>query len=350
MVSLGIITLHPQLESTYFKEMAKRAPEYRIQVFRFHPKDWDPHTNTVTGAYYDERHDTWEFDVFPLPEFIYDRCFYSNNRSIERYYSIVKQLKEKATFLSTGLPNKWQVHLALQNDPFLSQYLPDTALLSSSEEAIEKLLHERQLVLKPDRGAQGKGIIFLKMTGSKVEVQTHIGGSTKTASYSIDRLNQWVHRILEQNQYIAQSFLELKNEENKPFDARVLVQKNRKGMWQEYGRGIRTGRIGSLVSNIHNGGKIVPFASWQSKQEPFIQKKIEKQMEEMIQKLPYVLERHFGRLYEIGIDIGIDQNGKCWLLEANSKPGHQIIVKTEREAVYKVYENPLHFCLFLASK
>ncbi|WP_277714094.1 YheC/YheD family protein [Paenibacillus mucilaginosus] len=41
-------------------------------------------------------------------------------------------------------------------------------------------------------------------------------------------------------------------------------------------------------------------------------------------ELPEALEAGYGRFAELGIDFGVDRDGRLWLLEVNSKPGRSV--------------------------
>ncbi|WP_368784377.1 YheC/YheD family protein, partial [Acinetobacter baumannii] len=61
-------------------------------------------------------------------------------------------------------------------------------------------------------------------------------------------------------------------------------------------------------------------------------------------ELPTFLEQRHGRLVELGIDIGIDRQGKVWLIEVNSKPGRASFRRIEGGKYYReVRLNPLRY-------
>lgn len=343
VISLGILTLHPHVESNYATTMAKQSKKYGISVFRFHPHQWDAATNLVKGKQYDDAAGTWKDCTFPLPEYIYDRCYYSYRHQLDEYIT-VKKLKQKADFLSTGLPNKWSVFQTLKRHPSLRPFLPKTAKVSSTEAILSQLAIEKKLVLKPLWGAHGKGIFFLKKAKHAIAIHTHHSGSKITKTMPLKHFKRWLHTINAAQNYMMQSFLPLMNDRNEPFDVRILVQKNRQGKWQETGRGLRIGKQGNYVSNLHNGGKIISFNEWLLRTPPVRKHRAMKQLDAIIALLPPLLEKRHGPLFEIGIDVGIDQSGNCWVLEANSKPGYRTILKTTNK---KLFERPLQYCLYL---
>lgn len=348
MVLLGIVTLHKEQELTYFTEMAKRSTDYGIQVIRFVPSDWESETGTITGVYYDVTKDSWICDRFPFPDFIYDRCYYTNRNRFLENYSTMKRLKKKTTFLSTGLPNKWRVYRTLRTNETIAPYLPKTSAVLSSDVVEQRVHLDGKVVLKPESGSQGKGILFITKKDDCIVVQTHINRQSKIIqTRSMIKFKSWLNRILKNQRWIAQPFLSLINEQNEPFDLRILMQKNGEGHWSESGRGLRVGQANSLISNIHNGGRVIGYERWLRQLPLKRQNEITKQVADIVQALPSELEISFGRLFEIGIDIGIDKQGKCWLLEVNSKPGHQVVLKTNPRARKSIYSRPLAYCHYL---
>lgn len=313
-----------------------------MEVFRFHPKQWNPISNEVSGEVFNHRLNEWEACIFPLPDYIYDRCYYANEEHLSDF-AIVKQLKKKTQFLSTGLPNKWAVFKAIHQDPTLSPFVLETNEIKSIEDVLSQLETNKRLVLKPKFGSQGKGILFLSMSGCHhIVVKTHIRGELKTGRFTKERFAKWLTGFDLTEKYLSQPFLQLTNSSNEPFDVRILIQKKADGNWQETGRGIRLGKKGNLVSNVHNGGVTKPFLIPDHQEHEILD-----QLNRIITTLPIILDQHFGPLFELGIDIGIDQTGTCWLLEANSKPGYRTIIETTEST--DIYVNPLRYCLYLHS-
>lgn len=347
MHMLGIMTLNPKLELAYFTKIAKDSPRYHLRVSLFHPKDWDSSTSLITGVTFNHTNETWEYNHFPLPTFIYDRCFHSKRTLESNIFQTIQHLKKKTLFLSIGLPNKWRVYTALKKHKLLATYLPETKRLTTSVVAIHLLLTKKSLVLKPEHGSQGKGILFISYKEDIISMQTHRHGKIYIAKLSLSELITLLNHFLAHKNYIVQPLLSLTNERNEPFDVRILMQKDANGVWQEISRGLKVGLQGSLVSNLHNGGTVKAFDTWMKQQSVQRQMKIDKQLNDFVYFLPPILEAKFGRLFELGIDIGIDKNGQCWLLEVNSKPGYQLIKKTNLLAAKQLHLNVLSYCDYL---
>nr|WGD97567.1 hypothetical protein P5627_18705 [Bacillus safensis] len=50
MTTLGIVSLSPQYEEAFTRELAKAAPSYRLKVVRFTPFDLKPASNLIQGT------------------------------------------------------------------------------------------------------------------------------------------------------------------------------------------------------------------------------------------------------------------------------------------------------------
>jgi hypothetical protein len=61
------------------------------------------------------------------------------------------------------------------------------------------------------------------------------------------------------------------------------------------------------------------------------------------------LENHFGRMVEFGLDIGIDVNGRAWLIEVNPKPAREVFREMGAVQQYKqAISRPIEYAMYLA--
>jgi glutathione synthase/RimK-type ligase-like ATP-grasp enzyme len=346
--SLGIIVLRSGQEQSYFTEMGAAAAEYGINLYTFLPEAIDLKEKIIAGNHYNQSKKTWGKETFSIPTFIYDRCFYSTRNLYKRNYPIVQWLKHESIFLGHGLPNKWAVYQSLKKSPYISYMLPATIRIKNPEEVVNLLKLKHKIVLKPESGSQGKGIFFFWYKKHTPVCQTHLNGCIQTHDFqNLTEFKVWLQKCLYQTKYIAQDFLSLLTERQEPFDIRILLQKNENGQWTERGRGLRVGKKGSLISNIHNGGSIHKFEQWFYALPFWKQSKVHQQITNITSFTPLLLEKSFHQLFEIGIDIGVDHQGHVWLLEVNSKPGHQVVLQTNPKIKPLLYRSPAAYCRYL---
>ncbi|WP_010283548.1 YheC/YheD family endospore coat-associated protein [Bacillus timonensis] len=352
MISLGFVTLYPNQELGYATELAKRAPQFGIQVYRFSPTSIEPGTEMIRGEKYNHASNTWERNLYEIPMYLYDRCFYSNDEVSKKSQPIMNWLKMRPgnMFLGQGLPSKWEIYNVLSQDEKLSPYIPSTEQALSSSAILRALMKQHQIMLKPEKGSMGKGIIGLFLHQNHVEVAYKEANLLKKKQFTTrGDLKKWIDAVITTQPYLSQIYLPLHDEENRPFDIRILLQKGENGKWFEQGRGIRLGLKDHLISNLGGGGKTHSFESW-TENLPFNQKKLlEDNIHTIINKLPDVLEEKFSPLFELGVDLGLTRDGAIWILDTNSKPGRKVILETSPTQEESLYTTPLQYCLHLHS-
>ncbi|HHY74435.1 MAG TPA: YheC/YheD family protein [Bacillus bacterium] len=354
MLSFGFLTLNKKTEQGYFIEIAKRAASQGMEVFCFSPGDIDPNTEYVHGTKFNPTTNAWDRAVFPIPTFIYDRCFYSSEEIIKKYSPIVNWLKNRKDlfFIGHGLPNKWKLYNTLSSHSLLKYYIPITRKVENSEDIFKALNKHKKILLKPENGSQGRGIILLMMKGKQIELQTHRNKNLIHKVFSKkERLSHWLKQLVRSHSYLVQEYLPLLDEEMRPFDIRILLQKKKDNDWHELGRGIRKGQKGHCISNLHGGGTAYSFEEWlQSKSFDKAQRELLlDDLNTITTHLPTALEASFERpLFELGIDIGFAKDGSTWILDTNSKPGHKTILQTNPGIEEFLYSAPIDYCKQIA--
>lgn len=350
MYTFGFISLNPELENNYFTEVAKRSSRYDIECYRFSPTNINPVTHLVTGEkFYPDRQE-WRSHEFPIPSILYDRCFYADHALAKNAHAIMKWLKNRGDllFIGHGLPNKWNLYQTLANSN-LSPYVVKTILVKDAIQTLSFLENEKKIILKPVSGSGGMGIACLEKENEAISVivekQQQI---LRTTFPSTTIAQKWIENIRTKKEYLAQPFLQLVNHATRPFDIRILLQKDGNGEWVERGRGVRTGQTNGVLSNLSAGADTIPFHNWLNSIDP---KKIDffkMEIEEITTQLPKIIEQTYPPLFEIGIDIGVAQDLSLWILDVNSKPGRKVVLETAPLAQESLYTAPLKYGRMLA--
>jgi glutathione synthase/RimK-type ligase-like ATP-grasp enzyme len=327
MKSIGFLTIKKNQELSYFTKVAAAVISNQREVYRFTPLDIDPSTEMVHGHKYNESTASWEKDVFPIPSYIYDRCFYQPNELSKRCQPIVKWLKQRpgTTFLGLGLPNKWEVYEAICDHHPISSYIPTTFQIYNFQQLKRLLKKEKSIIIKPISGSQGNGIFHIRLLANQVTIQTQQRGqSIEKAFTNLTDFKLFSENLFKETSFIGQRYF-LLQKEHRPFDIRILLQKDKNGNWFEQGRGVRIGKEQGLVSNLHNGGEVIPFEELLKAWPPQLSELIQEEILTITEHIPPLLEERFGRLFELGLDIGVTEDGAVWLLDINSKPGRKVL-------------------------
>jgi hypothetical protein len=331
MLTFGFMTLNLRNENSYFSGIAQAASNYGISCFRFVPSNIMPTSELIVGEKYNSSESRWIEAEFPLPDILYDRCFYGDDTHSQSCLSIVRWLKTRTdvTFLGYGLPNKIELYDVL-NHSKLHPYLLHSALVAHADQVIHSLSHINPAIIKPINGSQGKGIYFIKKEKEQYIVETDKKGKHVSRAFESKELfSAWLQSLLKKKTFLIQPYKHLTNKDGHPFDLRILLQKNQHGKWSVRGKGIREGSVGSIVSNVNAGGKIHTFEDWSKENSP--SSFLLKEVQYILSLLPTVLEGTFRPLFEIGVDIGIAKDGSLWILDVNSKPGRKVVVSTTPE-------------------
>jgi len=351
MQSLGIMTNDLSKEHLYFTALAKEAIKLHLNVYRFTPQAIDSTKKMIQGELFHRNDHYWTKKLFPVPEFIYDRTFHGLTRQSNETRKNINWLKQHTSFLGFGLPGKWEVYQTLKEDAFLQAFLPPTEKLQSPADAAAMLLQFPSIIIKPEYGSRGSGIFVLTKTdkGTEVSLQKQ-AGRYKRAFTTEEELNKWLEGLLTKYRYLGQSFLTLFTPELEPFDIRSLLQKDEENNWIERGRGIRKGKKDGITSNLATGGRAYSYDSYLDTLPITMARQLEPMIERIFETLPVILEAKFNRLFELGIDLGLDQDGKVWILDINSKPGRKIIEKLHPDQLTNLFSAPGLFCRYLASE
>ncbi len=341
------------VEKYFYKNLQQLGLRYNIQVYVFYPNYIDFQKKIIKGFQYNFINQNWETKKFPLPNLIYDRCFYNSSKNYLFYKPYIKLLRKQKNirFLGKGLNGKWQIYNILAKHSYFKKHLPKTSLYNNDWQQIDKWLKLFPVILKPVGGTHGKGVIKISKHNNKYEV---IGRDLycKNIYYQFNKpakLFEWINIFTFNKRYLIQQYLNLNTSTNNPFDIRVLVQKNSNGNWEVTGNGARIGSSSNITSNLYSDSAVKPTHSLLMQEFGEIKtKEILKQINEIATTLPTYLESIHGHLVELGLDIGIDKKGKVWIIEVNSKPGRRLFALLNNDNItYKSIVQPILYAKYL---
>ena len=143
---------------------------------------------------------------------------------------------------------------------------------------------------------------------------------------------------------MIQPFVAFASIEDHLFDMRMLVQKNRNGLWDVTADMSRVGYKNYFVTNTAYGvqpiGKVFENTAFSST--------IVSDLRDISIRVAKTLEKHLCSLGEISVDFGITNNGKLWIIEVNGKPEKTIFGEIGDEILDKVFLTPIEYAAYLA--
>lgn len=301
---------------------------------------------TFDGHIYQGRR--WIAGSFPHPQAVYDQIY---SRKSEKLAEVIeaKKILMKITnnrYFNPHYFDKWQITQVLRQTEVKS-LMPDTRLFTSSLIVMQMLSKYGAVFLKPTNGTLGHGIIRLAQTPNGYKLTTNQGLVREFSSFN--RAMAAALTYMTSRSYLVQQEIRLLRYQGHPFDVRVLIQKDDSGKFKITKVFARVAIARNIVTNLASGGNALPLKTvlkeaWERAPEPII-----KRIRSAAYKIAACLELSSGTSYgELGIDLGIDQNGRLWLIEVNSKPRRAVETEGNPELVRLSYLRPLLYASYLA--
>jgi hypothetical protein len=237
---------------------------------------------------------------------------------------------------SIHVGSKWSKTQALLADRRLRAYVPDTRRFN--ENSLKSMLRRYSMVyIKPVSGTYGNGVM-------KVEQQSKAGGCTYSCHYlqnkqlfrSYPALYGSILRLKRKTPYLVQKGIHLLNHRGRPFDIRVMVQKNSRNRWEATGKIGRVAHPHKIVTNYHSGGKPTELAKLL---KPYLTPSGVRKYDAVLSQLGVHAAEALGKMYPgvnmVGADIGVDSQWKPWIIELNTCPDPYIFKHLTDPSVFR---------------
>lgn len=218
----------------------------------------------------------------------------------------------------TRISNKLTKTKVLVRSPELHKHIPLTKKMDQNV-LLGMLQKYKMVYIKPCCGSLGQGVI---------RVEQKPGGSwcyqAGTRMRKFPDYGEAYRALASETQgksYLVQKGIRLLSYDSRPFDIRVMVQRNPKGRWEATGIAGRVAHPRKVVTNGSQGGTIFPadvllrpYANLEKR------KVIIAEMKNIGVKCARQLSTAYPGLQEIGVDIAVDRYLKPWILEVNTAP------------------------------
>jgi len=356
-LKLGIMTLYlndrKQIEEkAYMRRLLTESSRLGIDAFLFTPEDVDYSRARIQAIRYDHRKRRWHRSWTELPDLVFDRCRYQQSDRFRKLITFRNRYPQ-LNYLNRPLANKWRIHELFSQNPLIKDHLPDTKLFHRGRGLLQFIAKHQVVFLKPVNGTGGRGIMRIE----KIDDDTYliqgrdsdrriISEQTLGTRALVRKAIIWVNS----RKYLMQQGIDISLHTGRVHDFRMLIQKDREGRWGKTGCAGRIGAARSVTSNLHGGGRAVEMRSLlkqRFEQDSFILD-IQKKAERLALDIVEQLEREYGRLCELALDLAIDRDGKIWLIEINPKPGRNIFLQINDLPAYRTaVVRPLEYAKWL---
>lgn len=301
----------------------------------------------VQGYYFKDG--KWHAAELPLPDVIYNRI---HSRKLE-YTLDFKFFRDKLALLNIPFFNdrflsKWEVHEYLNHENHLHAQIPETKLFTKKN-LFNLAVKYETVFIKPVHGSQGRNIFKLTKADELFLLKSSVKNSeTPTKSCTIEEIYHYLKPHLNNRIYIIQQGISLITYESRSMDFRVLCHKNTDNLWKVTSVVARISADDEFVSNIARGGEMMtPLQALTGVISREDAKAVLSQMKTLALETSSSISLHStGLMGELGIDIGIDQEGKPWLIEVNSKPSKNF--EDDQKKIRPSAKAIIQFCTMLA--
>jgi hypothetical protein len=320
--------LHGPMRERY-QRLQHEALEAGLQPLCFAIDGVDIRTGRVVG--WADQEGQWSPVTTEIPDVIYHRATYPTREERQRVSALLRELEVQhgTTLLnSANSISKSLVTEALGFFPDTADLAPASVPYSGNDSLWAMIDAHHGVIVKKDHGSHGSDVLAVGPVAGGWEVRGSAGGKPVAEVFGqFNMLADFLALVQEGEPWIIQQRIGLPQIDDRPFDLRAILQKDGRGLWQVPLLLVRHARPGSIAANMSQGATPhLPeaFLAQFGRQVPGCARMVETASRAALQTAA-ALESRFGRLGELGIDIGLDREGRPWIFEANTKPLHPMV-------------------------
>ncbi|MFY0542900.1 YheC/YheD family protein [Brevibacillus sp. H7] len=324
---LGILTIGDGLSflgnKENFKDISLFGKKLGALVYVFTPDGINWEGKIVRGYLYDDQQNEWIESVLPFPHVVYNRVpsrKAESSSEVDETLNRIARLKN-VTLFNRHFFDKQSLFYMLEGRREVASYLPETRKLDTLARLRAFCATYPFVYLKPVLGKAGQGIMRLEYTDHYWCLQRVHEQKVITRRFStLEGVWKYIRQLIHRKKYIIQQGIQLAYYRGRPFDVRVLVQKNGRGEWGVTGIGIRRAGAQSITTHVPRGGSIQSLSKVLTtlfKEEAYT---IEENIRRTALTIARTLNEEIDSLAEMSMDLGLTRDGELWFFEANAKP------------------------------
>jgi YheC/D like ATP-grasp len=237
----------------------------------------------------------------------------------------------------TNRASKWLKYKIMRDIDGLKHHVPKSKKFSKDGlwYIIEKY---DDAILKPINGSRGYGVYRVTSSGDD-HYKIHHEKSVRTIKGKKETYKYLSRKIRSKN-YLVQRRISLATVKDHPFDIRAIVQrKNTSDSWEVTGTVAKVAGKGYIVTNItRSNGMVMKLkkAIRKSSLKKLSRKDLMSKIDEIALRTAKKLSKN--KLYTdrniFGLDMGLDQNGRVWVIETNLAPMLSHFLKLKEHKMY----------------
>jgi glutathione synthase/RimK-type ligase-like ATP-grasp enzyme len=311
------------VNTAFCRELTEACKQQSSIIYFFTHEDIQSQSESIKGWHYTGN--KWSRSRFPVPNVIYNRLTsrkLENRANVQQFVKYARS-RYNVVFFNEKYLNKTEVFNALNKEPELHAYLPESYLLRNFHQLKSMFRKYDVVFLKPTCGSLGKGIIRIQRNSNQTYTCYFNGMNGYRTQWfvSLEKLYNAIYGKVKKSNFQIQRGLKLLTVNGRPVDFRALVQRGETGQWGITSIVARIAATNQFVSNQARGGTISTVQAALSRTGTSAASggltKLRRAAVQIAEGIEAQLTGHFA---ELGIDLGIDSQGRVWLIEVNSKP------------------------------
>lgn len=154
---------------------------------------------------------------------------------------------------------------------------------------------------------------------------------------------------INEKKYITQEKIKLTTIDDRPFDIRVILQKNDQGDWNVTEMLGKLAAKGEFVTNVGHRGEFDLLESYLRNHPSLSSSSIMVQLEQLSKLIAFRLEEHCFLLGDLGFDFGVTNEGKVYFIECNFRSQYNML-KSKENLYYlwkQIHTQPILYANFL---
>lgn len=213
---------------------------------------------------------------------------------------------------------KWFIHRLLMQNEQLRKHLPDT--VRATPRSIRAMMGRYDaLIIKPSNGSVGRGIMKLQRQDGRWQLRLR-GKSGRWRSILFQSVLPTVlRRAIKRKTYIVQQLIPLATYMNRPFDLRVSVQRGGNGIWEVTGIVGKAAPSNLFLTNVAQGGTVYRLEHLLRSNPELHPPIVRMHVERLALMIATQLGTELPNLADLGLDIGITQDGWPMFIECNGR-------------------------------
>ncbi|SES16183.1 YheC/YheD family protein [Salipaludibacillus aurantiacus] len=229
--------------------------------------------------------------------------------------------------------SKWSKYKLMKQNKLLADYLPETRIFKR-DTLWSMLKRHKSVVIKPNFGRLGFKILKVNSLGDD-HYNIHYGRKINHFTGQVPTLN-YINQITKKKR-VVQQYIPLATIDDAPFDFRIMLQrKKRTDDWFVTGTAAKVSFSGYFVTNA----SVQVLTVEEAINKSILKNKVkvtdlQKKLDSLGLEAARHLQKYFPKRTEIGLDVGIDEDGNLWIIEANYRPSINMFEIMQNQTFYK---------------